>query len=74
MPKLKTRFIGPDDVKNLPYLMNAGEAQMTQNSDQVVNSYVDPLQQFQPVERVTVQQEDINDRMQLRSQYQQQVF
>jgi len=74
MPKLKTHFIGPDDVKNLPYLMNAGEAQMTQNSGQVVNTYVDPLQAIKPVERVVVQQDDVNDRMNLRSQYQQQVF
>ena len=32
------------------------------------------MQKFKPIERVQVKQEDVNDRMTLKSQYQKQVF
>ena len=48
--------------------------QQQQEQPQVVKEYTDPMCKFKPIDRVHVKQEDVNDRMTLKSQYQKQVF
>lgn len=64
MPPLQTMFIGPDDVKDLPYMMMP-DRRPAQEAP-VVNTYADPLAAMKKIERITVEQTDINDRMNLR--------
>ena len=57
MPPLQTMFIGPDDVKNLPYMMSGpGGAPAQGGADgPVVNQYYDPFGAKKNIERITVQ-------------------
>ena len=76
MPPLQVTHIGPDDIKKLPYMMTDGtnlqEVQDTTSSAtaSVVNQYKDPFGAQKKVERITPQNEDVNDRLNLRGQYQ----
>jgi len=40
----------------------------------VIQEYIDPMRKYKPIDQIFVRNEDINDRMTLRSQYQKQVF
>ena len=37
----------------------------------VVQEYIDPMRKYKPIDRIQVRDDDINDRMNIRSQYQQ---
>lgn len=41
-----------------------------QQESNVVSEYIDPMRQYKPIDRINVRNEDINDRMTLKSQYQ----
>ena len=45
-----------------------------QEDTNVVKEYIDPMQKYKPIEKIHVKNEDINDRMTLKEQYQKQVF
>lgn len=40
-----------------------------QPESNVVSEYIDPMQVYKPIDRINVRNEDINDRMTLKSQY-----
>lgn len=72
MPPLKVTHIGPDDIKKLPMMVNPARNQPNQTDESnVVQEYIDPMRQFKPIDRIQVRNEDVNDRMNLKSQYQQ---
>ena len=71
MPPLQVTHIGPEDIKKLPYMVQpAGGAQAEPESN-VVQEYIDPMRKYKPIDRIQVRDDDINDRMNIRSQYQQ---
>ena len=40
----------------------------------MVQEYIDPMRKYKPIDKIQVRNEDINDRMTLKQQYQKQVF
>ena len=64
----------PDDIKKLPYMVRPAGGEENQPESNVVKEYIDPMRKYKPIDRIQVRNEDVNDRMNLKSQYQQQVF
>lgn len=73
MKPLQVTHIGPDDIKKLPYMVRPKDDSHEPESN-IVKEYIDPMQKYKPIERINVRNEDINDRMTLRNQYEKQVF
>ncbi len=78
MKPLEVTHIGPEDIKRcphiqqLPYLVSPQSGMDLESN--VIQEYIDPMRKYKPIDQIFVRNEDINDRMTLRSQYQKQVF
>ena len=56
--------------KGLPYMMNPASGAPQQDDGNVVKEYVDPMRVYKPIEKINVKNDDVNDRMNLKGQYQ----
>ena len=59
----------PDDIKKLPYMVQPAGGAENQPESNVVKEYIDPMRKYKPIDRIQVRNEDVNDRMNLKSQY-----
>jgi len=74
MKPLSVTHIGPEDVKKfdqkLPYMVQpSAGANAPEIESNIVSEYIDPMQVYKPIDRIQVRDDDINDRMTLKSQY-----
>ena len=67
MKPLQVTHIGPDDIKKLPYMVQPRDGGAQEPESNIVKEYIDPMQKYKPIERINVRNEDINDRMTLKS-------